>query len=787
MQIARFSTMDSFLSRFVLALILLFSTINGQRNIVQVEDAECCSDIPVSSNMGALGSRCPTSLLETQCGQQGCCVAMNQTSERTVAETYRPYPCIGSDDVIEPWNVCDGRIDCPRADDEMYCGMHICALTIFDGISNEIEAPCPFSEDCYTPEGSCLSSELCPNRGHNATVITNLCVDPCPATCLCDALTMICFEYIGDGSEVEPIIHPRLLQFGLIDVREDVVMSNTSSTTNFGSILLFNPSDIPYVNTLAIISPDPLTELFHLEIEEDAFAHNSFLHTLVLKGTTLDSLTRGMFRGLSSLEYLNLDDNLIHNLTVDSFAHLTKLQSLTLANNQLTVIESGSFDGLRNLRSLNLDFNLITVIAEGAFYDLIQLRVLFLTTPEIQEFPVEIFEGLEGLQSMYVTDFRLCCRVSNLKECVDYEPVRFSSCSGLLEYQALGICMWLLGASAFFGNAFVLVMRLRAQRDLKRARKTVKIQSLLIINLATADLLTGLYMLVLAAADTAFGSEYFVYAAEWREGLPCKIIGILALLSGEASVLILALISIDRLLVVVFPFGPVHLSVRSVKIWAAVIWIFSTIAGILPPIITSVLSEDAVGYFYIYSDVCLGLPLIRSTDVDLVVEEYDYETGNVDYTLNYIADGKYAYYAILVFIGLNLLCFLIILFSYVAIFVYARRTARRAKRTPEREQELRLAARMALIVGTDFCCWMPIIILGILTQTGAVSVSTQMYAWCVVFIIPINSAVNPFLYTFGEACTRGRRGIRGHSSTPVASNSGSNSEQNSKGTKTSLI
>lgn len=382
----------------------------------------------------------------------------------------------------------------------------------------------------------------------------------------------------------------------------------------------------------------------------------------------------------------------------------------------------------------------------------------------------------------HVTDFRLCCRIKDLAQCVDYEPVRFSSCTGLLEYAVLGYFMWILGASAFFGNAFVLVMRLKSLRNQKRARKTVQIQTILIINLATADLLTGLYMLILAAADTFFGPEYFVYAKNWREGLPCKLIGVIALMSGEASVLILALISIDRLLVIVFPFGRVHLSLVSVKVWTAILWILSTIFGILPPILTSVLNKDAVGYFYIYSDVCLGLPLIRSTNLEIDFNKYDYETEEVDFTFLNVSDGKYPYYAIIIFIGLNLLCFLTILCSYVAIFVYARRTSRRAHRSPEREQELRLAARMAIIVGTDFCCWMPIIILGILAQAGAVPVSTAMYAWCVVFIIPINSAVNPFLYTFGGACTE-RKGAQSSSSTPVASNS----DQGSKGTKISLL
>ncbi|XP_022109475.1 slit homolog 1 protein-like [Acanthaster planci] len=63
------------------------------------------------------------------------------------------------------------------------------------------------------------------------------------------------------------------------------------------------------------------------------------------------------------------------------------------------------------------------------------------------------------------------------------------------------------------------------------------------------------------------------------------------------------------------------------------------------------------------------------------------------------------------------------------------------------EEEMSVALRMAVIVGTDFCCWMPVIVMGLLSQTGAVIIQPHMYAWTVVFILPINSSLNPYLYT----------------------------------------
>ena len=58
-----------------------------------------------------------------------------------------------------------------------------------------------------------------------------------------------------------------------------------------------------------------------------------------------------------------------------------------------------------------------------------------------------------------------------------------------------------------------------------------------------------------------------------------------------------------------------------------------------------------------------------------------------------------------------------------------------------------MAIKMGLIVLTDMMCWLPIIILSILVQTGRQTVSPYVYTWIVTVVLPINSAINPFLYT----------------------------------------
>ena len=45
---------------------------------------------------------------------------------------------------------------------------------------------------------------------------------------------------------------------------------------------------------------------------------------------------------------------------------------------------------------------------------------------------------------------------------------------------------------------------------------------------------------------------------------------------------------------------------------------------------------------------------------------------------------------------------------------------------------------------------MLLILAGLLSVTDSVVISGDVYAWIVVFVMPVNSAMNPFLYTYNN-------------------------------------
>lgn len=84
---------------------------------------------------------------------------------------------------------------------------------------------------------------------------------------------------------------------------------------------------------------------------------------------------------------------------------------------------------------------------------------------------------------------------------------------------------------------------------------------------------------------------------------------------------------------------------------------------------------------------------------------------------------------------------LVIVGVYTALFVSIRRTR---TATPLAPNEIEIAVRFFFIVFTDCLCWMPTIVLKIMALAN-VYIPADLYAWLVVFILPVNSAINPLL------------------------------------------
>ncbi|XP_041457466.1 G-protein coupled receptor GRL101-like [Lytechinus variegatus] len=404
---------------------------------------------------------------------------------------------------------------------------------------------------------------------------------------------------------------------------------------------------------------------------------------------------------------------------------------------------------------LDLSYNPILHIDEGVFATLRNIIYLFFVEVYIPSLEPDVISNLSSLTTVSASDNRLCCLVNDQENVTCARTSARSpleTCGRLYPSAVLGIFGWMIGLTALVGNIVVLALRFHQHQELS-------VQILLIINLAVADCLMGVYMIFITSADIHFGDIFFLVAPWWRQSIVCKVASVLAFLSSELSVLTLALITLDRLICIIFPFGKYHLNVKITGVFLVVAWLTVLVVGVLPYVIYSDLSG-----IYGLSDVCLGLPLhVDSGETGLLrfqrelpwSEEFIvvYEAISSDIRPSWI-------YSVIIFIGVNAILFLFILICYISMFVEVKRSTRSVGNSEMRWREIKVARKMAFIVGTNFACWMPIVIMGILTQTGLVVLPSSLYAWVVIFILPINSSINPIIYTFLNLHVRRRRNKR---------------------------
>ena len=321
--------------------------------------------------------------------------------------------------------------------------------------------------------------------------------------------------------------------------------------------------------------------------------------------------------------------------------------------------------------------------------------------------------------------FTLCCYAKQANpglSCVS-KTAGLSSCDELLKNTVLKYSMWILGLMAFLGNLIVIIWR-SVSKDGNR------ISSFLLANLAVADFLMGVYMLIIAYKDREWDGVYFKHDISWRASDLCIFAGVLSTISSEVSVLTLTVITVERLICIVFQFKFTRWSLKKAAGIMGVVWILGLFISLIPLFNDSYFYDyDNNVHFFGKSAVCLPFQL----------------------SADYLPGWEYS---VFVFLVLNGASFLFILLAYVVMYRTIVK-ASSAVRSTRANRDSTIAKRMMFIILTDFFCWFPVIIISILALTGNLyDPSKQVYAWIAVFVLPINSSINPLLYTFSTPYVR---------------------------------
>ena len=96
----------------------------------------------------------------------------------------------------------------------------------------------------------------------------------------------------------------------------------------------------------------------------------------------------------------------------------------------------------------------------------------------------------------------------------------------MIKYAALRYLMCFMVVLTIGGNVFALLLRL-VKDDCSR------VQNLFICSLSFSDMLMGVYLIGIINKEIKTEGEYYKHDYYWRTGTPCKVFGIISVISSE--------------------------------------------------------------------------------------------------------------------------------------------------------------------------------------------------------------------------------------------------------------
>ncbi|XP_053439482.1 relaxin receptor 1 isoform X3 [Nycticebus coucang] len=475
-------------------------------------------------------------------------------------------------------------------------------------------------------------------------------------------------------------------------------------------------------NRITFLKPGVFEDLHRLEwliIEDNRLSRISpltfyGLNSLILLVLMNNVLTRlpdkPLCQHMPRLRWLVMRKNKINHLHENTFAPLQKLDELDLGSNKIENLSPHVFKDLKELSQLNLSYNPIQKIEANQFDYLIKLKSLSLEGLEIPNIQQRMFRPLMNLSHIYFKKFQYCGYAPHVRSCKPNTD-GISSLENLLASIIQRVFVWVVSAVTCFGNIFVICMR-------PYIRSENRLHAMSIISLCCADCLMGIYLFVIGAFDLKFRGEYNKHAQLWIQSNHCQLLGSLAILSTEVSVLLLTFLTLEKYICIVYPFRCLRPGKRRTITVLILIWITGLIVAFIP-----LSNKELFRNYYGTNGVCFPL---HSEDTE--------STGA-------------QIYSVVILLGINLVAFVIIVFSYGSMFYSVHQSTITATEIPNQvKKEMVLAKRFFFIVFTDALCWIPIFILKFLSLLQ-VEIPGTITSWVVIFILPINSALNPILYT----------------------------------------
>ena len=478
-----------------------------------------------------------------------------------------------------------------------------------------------------------------------------------------------------------------------------------------GSIVSCNNADV--VNLQAspavLILHNSSSAFYQLQKNMSHFLDGTFY--LRLNHGNIQEILHGKFsvlRHYNSLRWLQLNNQGIQILN-KNFIHGPLIKWLDLSSNIIQSVKHQAFKEMKSIAVLNLDSNKLKNLKDYFFESLGSLRFLYLQGNPLIEIDSQILMNSPRIHLVRSDRYMLCCAIYHVEDC---KPKGYlvSSCERLLSFLTAKIFITIQAVFAILVNGGVLV-RLFMGKYKAPDRP-------LMISLVAADIMMGMYLLVLTITDLSTSGAFHMYIAQWTQSYICLVAGILNFMSSEVSLCVLTTLSVVRA-IALQKVGGLKVMKKKIIYASMCVWVF-----IFSLVILYILAFEH-GIIRLRNNMCIIL-------------------GTSSH--HYVSVPEYVFQIML--ISLNSI-FLFILctsaFTILAKVYLSLKSVSGIGSSHSQHSVSKIGARLMLLLFFNFVCWIPILCVASIMLTAR-NVHENVLIWMAIFILPISATTDPFLY-----------------------------------------
>ncbi len=545
--------------------------------------------------------------------------------------------------------MCDGKWDCPLGEDE------------------DRNNSCMMQQHCQF-KFKCKNSHICVSMIDICDLVTDcpfqddefMCdiMNTCPRRCSCFLYALIC---------------------------RNVSLSGIILTQLYYSVFYFVSTDV--------------TDL-------GGFADNTHCKVAQLSNNMIQDVCSAVST-LLLLTHLDVSRNKLTQMKKKCFFNLSSLHIILLNKNKITLLESNSFLHLNIISNLDLSENIIQWISPDTFENIPKIHNLNLVDNPLSQLQINMFDKYP-VENFHVHSFHVCCITPPDIKCPAAVPW-FTSCSDLFPDKTM---------RALFFSIALLVLSVNGLSFCDKVIQIRKRQGRHVFNvfvffINSGDTLCGVYLSVIWLADVHFGNSFVLHDTKWRGHSLCAVAFALMLDFSLTMPFLLALLSIGRTMVVIYPFNSKFKSNKFVLVWL-IVGSFSVAVA------TVAFTFHVTHKGKIPSSLCS--PFLDPTDSDTDIKTIT-----------------------LIVISSEYLALIIMSIAYIFLSKYLKVSTDVQALEHQTSRKRSITLLLVLVTLSNLLCWIPssAIFLSSLFQS---QYSVDLVFWATTALVPVNSIINPLAF-----------------------------------------